>query len=184
MRHVRRDELVDYLTWTERRASICEPILSAKRLRRVHVGDSLTFLFENPDTIRYQVQEMMRVEHMVRESDIEHELATYNELLGGEGELGCTLLVEIEDAVERDEKLRRWTDLPATLFARLEDGRKIRARIDDRQIGRDRLSSVQYLKFATDGSVPVAVGTDHPDLLAETELSPEQRAALREDLST
>jgi hypothetical protein len=184
MKHVRRDELLDYLSWTERLESLRAPILSAKRLRRVHVGEYLTFLFENADTIRYQIQEMMRVEHMVRESDIAHELATYNELLGGEGELGCTLLIEIEDAAQRDEKLRRWTDLPAALYARLDDGRKVRARIDDRQLGEDRLSSVQYLKFATGGAVPSAVGSDHPDLAAETELSPEQRAALREDLST
>ena len=64
-------------------------ILEAKAPRRVHVGGALTFLFENTDTIRYQVQEMVRAERMTREPDIRHELETYNELLGGQGELGA-----------------------------------------------------------------------------------------------
>jgi hypothetical protein len=184
VKHVQRAELVDYQTWADRRESVLEEILAAKRLRRVHVGDSLTILFENADTVRYQVQEMMRVERIVRESDILHELATYNELLGAAGELGTTLLVEIEDPAQRDAKLRRWTDLPAHVYVRLEDGRRIRARADDRQQSEGRLSSVQYLKFPTGGAVPLAVGTDHPELTAETVLSAEQRRALREDMAT
>jgi hypothetical protein len=184
MRRVRRNELVDYVTWSERRESERDRMLAIKHLRRVHVGEHLTFLFENADTIRYQVQEMMRVERIVRESDVQHELDTYNELIGGEGELGCTLLVEIEDARLRDEMLRRWTDLPSRLYVRLEDGQKIRARADERQESEGRLSSVQYLKFATADRVPIAVGADHPEVAAESALTPEQRAALREDLST
>lgn len=184
MKPVRRDELVDYVTWSERRDKAREAVLAVKRLRRIHVGEFLTFLFENADTIRYQIQEMMRVERIVREGDIMHELETYNEVLGGAGEIGATLLVEIEDAAERDLKLKRWTELPARVYVRLEDGRRIRARADERQQSPGRLSSVQYLKFPTEGAVPVAVGTDHPDLVSETELTPEQRRALSQDLST
>lgn len=184
MKHVQRAELVDYQTWSDRRESALASILATKRLRRVHIGEHLTILFENADTVRYQVQEMMRVERIVREDDIRHELETYNELLGGADELGTTLLVEIEDPVERDAKLRRWTDLPGRVFVRLEDGRSIRARADDRQQSEGRLSSVQYLKFPTGGAVPVSVGSDHPDLTAETLLTAEQRRALREDLAT
>jgi hypothetical protein len=183
MKRVRREELVDYATWSDRVARVRDAVLAAKHLRRVHVGEHLTVLFENADTIRYQVQEMMRVERIVRDADIQHELDTYNELLGGEGELGATLLIEIEDPVRRDLLLRRWTDLPRGMYVRLEDGRRIRARADERQISTDRLSSVQYLKFPTGGAVPFAVGADHPELTAETELSSEQRRALHEDLA-
>ena len=182
MKHVERADLLDWVTWSERRGALRERVMAAKAVRRVHIGDYLTLLFENAETIRYQVQEMMRVERIAREADIRRELDTYNELLGGDGELGCTLLVEIEDPIERDAKLRRWRELPARVYAELEDGRRIHARADERQIGADRLSSVQYLKFATGGAVPVAVGTDLPELAAETKLSAEQRAALREDL--
>jgi len=184
VKRVRRDEVVDFQTYTERRESVRQSAQAAKGVRRVHVGEHLTFLFENAETMRYQVQEMMRVERIVREADIQHEIDTYNELLGDSGELGCTLLVEIEDAAERDVKLQRWLDLPEHLYAKLEDGTQVRATIDERQRSRGRLSSVQYLKFRTVGRVPVALGTDHPDLNIETVLSPETRAALRADLDS
>ncbi len=63
------------------------------------MGPHLTFLFENHDTIRYQVLEMVRTERMVKDADIRHEVDTYNELLGARGELGATLLIELDDPV-------------------------------------------------------------------------------------
>ena len=95
--HVRRDEIVDFQTYDDGREATRTGVMDLKRPRRIHVGEHLTFLFENHDTIRYQVQEMMRVEQIVREASIQQELATYNELLGGPGQLGCALLIEIED---------------------------------------------------------------------------------------
>src|SRR5207244_10304161 len=108
MRPVERSELVDYQTYRDQRDRTRPQVLEVKAARRIHVGSVLTFLFENRDTVRYQVQEMMLAERMVREADIAHELHTYNELLGGRGELGATLLIEIEDVGERDRKLREW----------------------------------------------------------------------------
>ena len=139
-------------------------------------------MFENQITVRYQVQEMVRTERMVRETDIQHELATYNELLGGAGELGCSLLIGIDDENERNAKLRAWLALPQHLYAKLGDGTKVRATFDPRQVGGDRLSSVQYLKFPVGKDAPVAIGIDLPGLDVETTLSPEQRAALQADL--
>ena len=154
------------------------------RYRRVRIGPRLTLLFENHLTVRYQIQEMVRTERMVKEADIQHEIDTYNELLGGEGELGCTLLIEIEDPAVRDEKLRAWWRLPEKIYLLLEDATRIWATFDDRQRGDDRVSSVQYLKFNTGGRVQVALGVDLPGLQAETKLTEEQRQALREDLSS
>lgn len=182
MRPVRRDEILDLSTYERSRAEIRPAILEAKRRRRVHVADCLTFLFENTATIRYQVQEMVRAERMAREEDIRHELETYNELLGRAGELGCTLLIELPEPEERDRKLREWLALPAHLYVKLGDGRKVRATYDPRQVGTDRLSSVQYLKFDLKGAQPVAVGSDLPQLDAETVLDSEQREALTRDL--
>lgn len=183
MRQVRRDELLDWQTYKEGREASRPKVMALKEPRRIHVGKHLTFLFENAETARYQVQEMMLTERIVKEADIAHELATYNELLGGPGELGATLLIEIESPTERDEKLRAWTTLPATLYLELEDGLRIRPVVDPRQISDEgRLSSVHYLKFDTKGRVPVAIGCDHPEQIARTVLSPAQRAALKEDL--
>lgn len=182
MRKVELSDIVDYQTWTERRAKVLPRIMTVKDTRRIHVGDYLTFLFENKDTVRYQIQEMMRVEQIVREADILHELKTYNELLGETGQLGCVLLIEIPTEAERNIKLVEWLDLPRHLFVRLADNTKVYATYDERQLGSRRLSSVQYLIFDTNGAAPIAIGADLPALSVEAKLTEPQRQALGEDL--
>ncbi len=182
-RPVRREEILDYETYADERPAIRASAMAAKDRRRVPVGAFLTFLFENHETMRYQVLEMVRVERMVRESDIRHEISTYNEVLGGPGEIGATLLIEIDDPARRDRLLREWLGLVDHLYLRLDDGVRVRAQYDPRQVGGDRLSSVQYLRFDTGGRAPAAVGSDLPALAAEAELTPDQRAALAADLA-
>ena len=182
MKRVTRLEILDYVTYEEQRDKLRKKIMKIKDLRRINVGGVLSFLFENTDTVRYQIQEMIRVERIVKETDILHEIKTYNELLGNTGELGCTLLIEIDDSEERQEKLIQWLDLPNHLYLSLEDGIRIRANFDERQIGDSRLSSVQYIKFNTGGKTPVSIGSDLPLLKAETALTADQKKALTEDL--
>jgi hypothetical protein len=183
MKPVERSELLDWMTYDEQRDTIRAQMLAIKEPRRIIVGGVFTLLFENRDTVRYQVQEMMRAERIVREVDIAHELQTYNELLGGPGELGCTLLVGIDDERERAEKLTKWLALPHHVWARLDDGSMVRPRFDQRQVGDTRLSSVQYLKFALGDRSPVAIGVDLPDFAVQVALTDAQRAALDEDLA-
>jgi hypothetical protein len=182
MRPVSRQEILDYVTYDEKRPALRAEVLEMKEARRVHVGDHLTLLFENTDTMRYQIQEMMRIERLVREADIVHELETYNAVLGGPGELGATLLIEIEEPEVRDVLLREWIALVEHLYARLEDGTKVYCSYDASQVGDDRLSSVQYVKFDTGGRPPVAIGSDLPALTVEHVLSKAQAAALEDDL--
>ena len=182
MKRVTREEILDYVTYEEQREKFRKKIMEIKELRRINVAGVLSFLFENSDTVRYQIQEMIRVERMVKETDILHEIKTYNELLGDSGELGCTLLIEIDDPDERDKKLGQWLELPKHLYLSLEDESRIRASFDERQIGDARLSSVQYIKFNTGGKTPVAIGSDLPLLKAETALTADQKKALSEDL--
>ena len=182
MKRVTRQEILDYVTYEEQRDKFRKKIMKIKELRRINVAGDLSFLFENTDTVRYQIQEMIRVERMVKETDILHEIKTYNELLGDSGELGCTLLIEIDNPDERDEKLTQWLELPKHLYLSLEDESRIRASFDERQIGDARLSSVQYIKFNTGGKTPVAIGSDLPLFKAETALTDDQKKALLEDL--
>lgn len=183
MKRVERHEIVDYETYTDQREQFRAEVMKIKASRRVHLGEYLTLLFENHATVRYQIQEMIRAERIVRESDIQHEIGTYNELLGKDGELGCTLLIEIEDPALRQRKLQDWLELPRKIHALLDDGTRIPATFDERQIGEHQLSSVQYLKFDTKGKVPTAVGVDLPGLSLQTLLNTDQRAALRADLT-
>jgi len=182
MNNVVRSEIIDYVTYEEERNQFRSEVIALKRPRRIHVGDHLTFLFENKTTIRYQVQEMMRTEKIVKETDILHELQTYNELLGAPGELGCTLLIEIDDEAKRNEKLRSWLKLIHHLYMEVEGGDRVRATFDERQVGDDRLSSVQYLKFNLDGRKPVAMGADLAELTVHSSLSEAEVKALCEDL--
>ena len=182
MKPPRREEILDLSTYEQARAEIRPAVMEAKRRRRVHLGGALTFLFENTATIRYQIQEMIRAEKLVKEPEIRHELETYNEVLGAPGELGAVLLIELPDAAERDLKLRAWLGLMPCLYARLQDGTRVRPTFDPRQVGDERLSSVQYLKFDVRGQVPVALGADLPAFTAEALLSEAQRAALAQDL--
>ena len=171
MKRVNRQEILDYVTYEEQRNQIRKKLMKIKELRRIYVGGVLSFLFENTDTVRYQIQEMIRVERIVKETDILHEIKTYNELLGDSGELGCTLLIEIDDPDKRDEKLHQWLELPKHLFLSLEDESKIRASFDEKQIGDARLSSVQYIKFNTGGKTPIAIGSNLPLSLSTSENS-------------
>lgn len=183
MSKVIRDEILDYVTYSEQRDEIRARVIAAKKPRRVHVGGILTFLFENHDTVRYQVLEMVRAEQIVKEADIQHELDTYNELLGPKGGLGCTLMIEIDDPAERDRRLRELLTLPQHIHLEVEGGDKVRATFDTRQVGEDRVSSVQFLKFEAGGRAPVAIVVDHPTLEVRQGLSAEQRAALAADMA-
>ena len=121
-RYVQRGDIIDYQTYEDLRDEIRTRVLEVKRVRRIHLGDHLTFLFENRETLTYQVQEIMRAERIARESAILEEIAGYNSMLGHQGELGCALLIEIEDANERKPLLKRWLGLEATLYVRDDKG--------------------------------------------------------------
>ncbi|MCB0413796.1 MAG: DUF3501 family protein [Bdellovibrionales bacterium] len=182
MKIVKRDDIVDYETYRESRDRTRKQVLSIKDQRRVHLGENLTFLFENHATIQYQVQEMMLAEKIVKEKDIQHEIKTYNQLLGEPGDLGCTLFIEFHDPAERDAHLRKWLDLPRHLYLVLENGNKAYGKFDPTQIGEDRLSSVQYITFPVDSVPPIKIGCDFELYNIESELSEVQKKALASDL--
>lgn len=182
MPKVQRAEILDFLTYGEQREAIRAEAMAAKALRRVHLGEHLTFLFENATTIRYQIQEMVRAEQMVKEAHIQHELETYNAVLGGEGELGCTLLIEITGEAERAILLRRWRDLPGHIFMTFSDGTREAAQFDEDQMSDEKLSSVQFLKFDVGHRTPSGFTADLPELAVETTFSPETQAALLTDM--
>ena len=182
MRKVERSEILDYVTYTENRSELRSQVLQEKDKRRIHLGSELTFLFENTLTAKYQIQEMMRVERLVKEEAILHEMQTYNDLLGDENELGCTLLIEIEDPSVRDVRLKELVSLPQHIYLKLENGQKAFCSYDKEQVGEHKVSSVQFLKFKCDVK-PIAIGCDHPQLCIEQELTPEQKETLSLDLS-
>ena len=180
--HVNRSEIIDYQTYEDDRAEIRREVFEIKKHRRIHLGENLTFLFENHETIRYQILEIMRAEKIARESAIQEELTTYNNFLGKSGELACVLLIEIEAESDRKPLLESWMGLEKCIYLLDHKGNKIFAQYDPTQVGDRRLSAVQYLKFVIE-EPPTALGCTFDELAGEIELSKEQRTALAEDLA-
>lgn len=179
--HVKRSEIIDYQTYEDHREEIRKKVLETKKHRRIHLGENLTFLFENHETIRYQILEIMRAEKIARESSIQEEIDTYNNFLGNSGELACVLLIEIEAESDRKPLLEKWMGLEKCIYILDENGNKTFAEHDASQVGDRRLSAVQYLKFVLDTS-PVSIGCSFDQLSGEIELSEQQKNALSEDL--
>jgi hypothetical protein len=168
-------------------------IIAEKERRRLAVGEHLTLLFENGQTVWYQVEEMVRSERISDENAIRHEIDTYNELLPRPGELTATMLLEYGDEAQRDAALRALVGLERHLWIRIGDRREP-ARFDTRQIATDRVSAVQFvrfplggldqdefLKFAAEGKI--AIEADHPQLNARAPITGAIAKALAGDLA-
>ena len=166
-------------------------LLTTKRSRRVRLGNHLHFLFENLATVSWQVQEMCRIENIVRPEAIQSELDAYNPLLPRASELSATLLLEFEDPTERESKVRALVGLHQHLHLRFARCEAAHFRLDDNQFSDERVSSVQFARALLTPSQRLALGNlndravivcTHPAYPAETTLSPVVRASLVEDL--
>jgi Protein of unknown function (DUF3501) len=141
------DEILDLGAYERRRDEIRASAMRARRARRVALGPNATLTFENRETVRYQIQEMLRAERIAKPAEVEHEIETYSDLLPTPCELSATLMFEFPDEAERSPALTALRDFESHL--RVDIGESAAAaRFDRRQIGEDRLSSVQFVRFA------------------------------------
>lgn len=195
MQHpVNRSEIVDIAQYEKMRPAFRQQVIAEKEQRRVRVGEHFTFLFENHLTVLYQVQEMMRIERIVDDAAIQHEIDTYNELIPPPGGLSVSLLIEYDDPRERAIHLPRLLGIEQHVWLKIGGLAPVPAKFDTRQIGEDRVSSVQYFTFTLPeahrrqwmelgqaGLIRVAI--DHPHYSHEAALSPAQAATLAKDLN-
>jgi hypothetical protein len=187
MQPVEIHEIKNIAEYELERETLRPRMIALKERRRIRLGDHLTFLFENRDTVRYQIQEMMRIERIVRPEDIRHEVETYNELIPGKGELSASLLIEYETAQERDVKLRELLGLERHIWLEVEGAGRTAAIFDNRQIATHRISSVQYVKFklTEDQQKNWRKGakliSDHPHYQAERKLTDAELTELQQD---
>jgi hypothetical protein len=163
-------------------------VMALKDRRRVRVGGHLTFLFENRDTVRYQIQEMVRIERIVRTEDIAREVETYNELIPGPGQLSASMLIEYGTPEERDVHLRELLGIEKHVWLVVGDTAPALALFDTRQISTDRVSAVQYIKFqlspeqVTRFPQGAALRVDHPYYTFERPLTAAELVELAGDL--
>jgi len=166
-------------------------IIEMKRIRRVQLGPIMTIVFENTDTMRFQVQEMARVERLMTDAQIQHELDTYNPLIPDDGELSGTLFIELTT----EELLREWlpklVGIQRAVGVQLPDGTVVRGLPEDeeRLTREDITSSVHSLRFRFTPDEALAfrgAGTalivDHREYPVVAELTDETRAELAADL--
>ena len=98
MQKIRLDEVKNLYEYEKVREGFRREVIAAKARRRIPVGDRLSFVFENRQTVLFQIQEMVRAERIVADARIQDEIDVYNDLIPGPGELSATLFIEIEDA--------------------------------------------------------------------------------------
>ena len=193
MKPVTLKEILPFEQYDVLRPRLRPLFIADKERRRLALGEHITLLFENGATVWYQVEEMLRTERISDEAAIRHEIDTYNELLPRPGELSATMLIEYSNAQERDAALRELIGLERHLWIVI-DGRRERVRFDERQMGDDQISSVQFLRFPLGGldtteflklaqADKVAIEIDHPNLSARAALTGPLGQALASDLA-
>lgn len=191
MEKLTRADIWSLPEYEPRRAMFRKEIIALKQRRRVPVGDRITFVFENRETLRFQIQEMMRVEHLYDEEKIAQEIAIYNALIPGEGELSATMFIEIEERDQIRPILERLHGIDSSSAVWMEVGTdRLPGLFEEGRSSDEKLSAVQYVRFrftpaARDallkGSVPVRLVIRHPAYQASALLPEETRRALAED---
>jgi hypothetical protein len=190
MKKVEPTEILDLTAYEKIRPGFLERMIELKRPRRVHVGEILCFIFENRDTVIFQIQEMTRAERSVSDAAVAAEVAVYNELVPRDHELSATLMIEIPNQTSIRPQLDRLIGIDEHVHLDIGE-ESVRATFDDKQFQEDRVSAVQYIRFplgrnlATrfrDPSVSVELRVDHPNYAGKTAIEGEARASLSADL--
>jgi hypothetical protein len=190
MKAVTRGELLGLEEYEAIRERFRARVIQDKSVRRVALGANMTVLFENHDTVLFQIQEMLRTERITKESAIAHEIETYNALVPGDAELCATVFLEYVDADERERMLQKLAGIEEC-FALSVDGDTFPATGEQRGARTDRTTAVQYVKFPLSSVAvsvlkegreqKVAVAVRHEHYAAEAVLSAATLASLRED---
>lgn len=187
------EDIADARAYERERETFRSKVVDLKSRRRIGIGPYVTVVFENRDTVRFQIQEMARVERIYSDEGIQTELDIYNSLIPEPGQICLTLFIELTT----DQLLREWlpklVGIEQALVFRLADGSEVRAKVEEahaEQLTRDDITStVHYLRFEFDqqavevfASGPVSIAVDHAAYHEAAELSEATRIELLGDL--
>jgi len=185
-------EVLDLVAYEKARSRVRDRVIEIKRRRRVQVGRYLSFLFENRDTVLFQVQEMCRAERIVDDARIAEEVEVYNALLPGPGELSATMMIEIEERDQIQLVLDRLLGIDTPDYVRMEVGGVVvpgHFEVGHSDEERGKISAVHFVRFPLLAEARQAfrmagvwLVVDHPNERARAQLSDETRAALADDL--
>ena len=193
MKLLEPSEILNLVEYEKVRDARRRRIVELKKTRRVSVGRYLTFVFENRDTVWFQIQEMVRAERIVDDAKIAEEVEVYNGLLPHPGELSATLMIEIEQAAEIKPVLDKLLGIDTRGYVKMTVGSRVV--VGDFEAGhsdeeRGKLSAVHFVRFVLPPEArerfmtsEVALLVEHPNEHARTVLSDETKRSLLGDLA-
>ncbi|MGD9951641.1 MAG: DUF3501 family protein [Burkholderiales bacterium] len=193
MARVERSSLLSLEAYARERNAFRARVIEHKKHRTVPLGEHVTLIFEDELTIRYQIQEMLRIERIFEEEGIQHELDAYNPLVPDGTNLKATMMIEYPDVAERQRRLSRLKGIEDRVWVQVADCARVYA-IADEDLDREneeKTSAVHFLRFelapamreALRRGAGLAIGVDHPEYQASVEAGPAVRAALAADLA-
>jgi len=189
---IKRESLLSLEAYAKERNAFRARVMEHKKRRMVHLGANITLQFEDELTIRYQVQEMLRIERIFEEAGIQSELDAYNPLVPDGRNWKATMLIEYPDADERRRMLAQLKGVERAVWVQIEGCARV-SPIADEDLEREndeKTSSVHFLRFELDEAMcaalrrgaAVTVGVDHPRYRAAATLDAASREALLADL--
>jgi hypothetical protein len=194
MPHISQDTLMPLETYAKARPEFRAKVIAHKKDRSIRLGANVTLIFEDELTIRYQVQEMLRVERIFEEEGIVDELGAYNPLIPDGSNWKATMMIEYPDENERRVKLAQLIGIEDRVWVQVQDCDRVFA-IADEDLEREteqKTSSVHFLRFelaaemitALRGGAALAIGVDHPNYAATVaRVGDAMRASLLADLA-
>lgn len=149
MKKLLESDLLDIAAYERVRDDRLSSVIQTKKRRRVAVGPLVTLLFENRETLRSQIQEIMRAERLAQDEAVKGELDAYNELIPADDELSATLFIEVDDPKGIRGALDRFIGLdePGHVLLRFEEGREVPGQFESGHSRKDRISAVHFVKF-------------------------------------
>jgi len=193
MPRVERGSLLSLEVYARERNAFRARVIEHKKCRTVHLGEHVTLIFEDELTVRYQIQEMLRIERIFEDAGIEDELEVYNPLVPDGGNLKATMMIEYPDVAERQRALSQLKGIEDLVWMQVGEFARAYA-IADEDLEREndeKTSAVHFLRFEFDqdmrqalrGGAQLRIGVDHPQYQAQVLTPPAVRDALDADLA-
>ena len=188
------DSLLSLESYSKERTEWRKKVMEHKKPRTVHVGEHVTLIFEDEFTIRYQIQEMLRIEKTFEQEGIMEELEAYNPLIPNGSNFKATMMIEYGDPEVRNQALRKLIAIEDKVWVKVDGFEKVYAIADEdlERSNSEKTSAVHFMRFeltepmkeAMKKGAALGIGVDHENYtFALEEVSPETQAALVKDLS-
>ena len=193
MPHISPDSLLPLEVYARERPAYRSRVIAHKKLRTVHAGEHVTLIFEDETTIRYQVQEMLRIERIFEAEGIRGELEAYNPLIPDGANWKATMLIEYPDEDERRRRLAELKGIEDRVWVQVSGCERVFAIADEdmERENEEKTSAVHFVRFELDAGMrqalkrggALAIGVDHPNYRASVEVAPEVRLSRAGDFA-